>query len=182
MFEHLAHSAHSAHSIPPTMPNLPDTTLPILTEPLSPATAAKIMLAIIGLILIAVVVLYASPANQTCKLSAAMTSLEKVFGEIALAGFPGLSPHDVQTLVSGMQLLRIQVGGLREQRLHSSRAWGTALSEFLRGRSIALYRCIENVKDFETRLEILKEKQRNSVFSSAVSQSTGTAQLRHCSP
>ncbi|KAJ7180824.1 hypothetical protein C8R46DRAFT_1070697 [Mycena filopes] len=160
------------------MPGLPDGALTILAAPLTPATAAKIMLAIIGLVLFVVALRYGSPAYQTGILSAAMTSLETVFGEIAFAGFPGLAPHDVQTLVSAMHLLRMQVGDLREQRLHNSRRWGTTLGEFFSGHSITLYRCIKEIKDLETRLKILQVKQRTTAFSSAVSQSTGTAHLR----
>ncbi|KAJ7180823.1 hypothetical protein C8R46DRAFT_1211126 [Mycena filopes] len=176
------------------MPGLPDTSLPILTAPLSPATAAKILLTIIGLVLFALSVRYASPAHQTGILSATMASLDKVFGDVASAGFSSVPPQDIPSTLSAydnisllygvlhlhgsMQGLRVQVGSLREERLQNSRAWSATLCEFLRGRSITLYCCIRKAKDLETRLKIFQEKQRNAAFSSAVSQSTGTAHLR----
>ncbi|KAJ7180813.1 hypothetical protein C8R46DRAFT_1211117 [Mycena filopes] len=144
------------------MPGLPDTSLPILAAPLSPAIAAKFLLTIIGLALIAVSVRYASPARLTVILSGAMDGLEKVFGDLASTGFLRVPPQDIPTILSSMQVLRVRVGSLREQRLHNSRTWGTAMGELFRGSSITLYRCIEEVKDFETRLKIFKEKQRNS--------------------
>ncbi|KAJ7180826.1 hypothetical protein C8R46DRAFT_1319145 [Mycena filopes] len=152
------------------MPGLPDTSLPILTAPLSPATAAKILLTIIGLVLFALSVRYASPAHQTGILSATMASLDKVFGDVASAGFSSVPPQDIPSILSAydnisllygvlhlhgsMQGLRVQVGSLREERLQNSRAWSATLCEFLRGRSITLYCCIRKAKDLETRLKV----------------------------
>ncbi|KAJ7180819.1 hypothetical protein C8R46DRAFT_1211123 [Mycena filopes] len=162
------------------MPPLPDTPISILAGPLPPLTAVKILLAIIGLILIVVSVRRASPARLTGILSEAMDRLTKVYEDVAATGFLGIPPQDVLDIVSVMHTLRVQVGRLRAERLHNSRTWGTTLGEFFRGRSITLYHCIEDVEDFETRLTIFKEEQRNAAFSlaSAVSQSTGTAPLR----
>ncbi|KAJ7037390.1 hypothetical protein C8F04DRAFT_1092284 [Mycena alexandri] len=171
------------------MPGLPNGSLSILASPLSPATAAKLMVVIIGLLLIAPSLYYASPTRLTRVLSDAMSSLDKVFVEVSAAGLLGLlSPEDMQTVVSTFQMLRVKVGMFQTDTLRNSTSWRMSLRDFFT-RSILLFRCIKEVKDFQTHLEepviqILQEDYRhrtNSLplsFATGVSHPTSTARFR----
>ncbi|KAJ7180825.1 hypothetical protein C8R46DRAFT_1319142 [Mycena filopes] len=138
-------------------------TLPILcTSPLSPSAAAKVTLGAFAVVCVGASLHYASPAYLKRVLSSAMDHLEKVYMEMASTGFTGLSADDIQTIVSACV----------PSQQHPNR------ETVLKGRSITLLWYIEEVKNFETRLKIFKQKQQNAAFSSAVSQVVGTAHLR----
>ncbi|KAJ7759122.1 hypothetical protein B0H16DRAFT_1720538 [Mycena metata] len=167
------------------MPNLPDGSLSILASPLPPATAAKIMLAIFGLLLIVASLHYASPTRLTRVLSDAMSDLDKAFIEVTTAGLLGLlSAEDMQAVVSTYQMLRIKVGTLQTDALRNSTSWCTSLYNVFAGRSVSLLRCIKEVEEFQRHLQILQEDHRNSTnslplsFATGVSRSTGTARVR----
>ncbi|KAJ7759093.1 hypothetical protein B0H16DRAFT_1534319, partial [Mycena metata] len=167
------------------MPALPDGSLSILASPLPPATAAKIMLVVIGLFLIVAFLYYTSPTRLTRVLSDAMSNLDKVFGEVSTAGLLGLlTPEDVQTVVSTYQILRVEVGKVQAETLRNSKSWCTGLFNVFSGHSVSLFRCIEKVKDFERHLQLLQEDHRNKTnslplsFATGVSRSTGTARFR----
>ncbi|KAJ7716112.1 hypothetical protein B0H16DRAFT_1741446 [Mycena metata] len=127
---------------------LPDGSLPILASPLPPATAAKVMLVVIGLLLIATSLYYVSPTRLTRILSDAMNKLDKVFVEVSTAGLLGLlSPEDMQIVVSTYHMLRIKAGALQTAALRNSTSWRWGLFNFF-PRSTRLLRCIKQVKDF----------------------------------
>ncbi|KAJ7759072.1 hypothetical protein B0H16DRAFT_1534241 [Mycena metata] len=167
------------------MPALPDGSLSILASPLPPATAAKIMLVVIGLLLIVAFLYYTSPTRLTCVLSDAMSNLDKVFGEVSTAGLLGLlTPEDVQTVVSTYQMLRVEVGKVQAETLRNSKSWCTGLFSVFTGGSVSLLCCIKDVKDFARHLQLLQEDHRNKTnslplsFATGVSRSTGTARFR----
>ncbi|KAJ7759063.1 hypothetical protein B0H16DRAFT_1456964 [Mycena metata] len=148
---------------------LPDGSLPILASPLPPATAAKVMLVVIGLLLIAASLYYVSPTRLTRVLSDAMKKLDKVFVEVSVAGLLGLlSPEDTQTVISTYQMLRVEVGKVQAQTLHTSTSWRSGLFNFFTC-STRLFRCIKQVKGFQTHLQILQEDHRNRTNSLALS-------------
>ncbi|KAJ7043792.1 hypothetical protein C8F04DRAFT_1251175 [Mycena alexandri] len=158
------------------MPNLPDASLPILASLLSPATAAKAMLAIFGVIIIVASLHYASPTRLARVLSDAMNGLEKLYLEMAMAGLLGLLPSDdIHTVVSTMQLLRVEVGMLKTEALRNSKSWRASLLDFFTGRSVSLFRCIKEVKDFQTHLKILQEDHRHRTNSLPLSLATGVS-------
>ncbi|KAJ7759117.1 hypothetical protein B0H16DRAFT_629984 [Mycena metata] len=165
------------------MPSLPDASLSILASPFSSATAAKIVRAIFGLLLIVAFLYYASPTRLTPALSDAMNKLDNAYGAVSAAGLLGLlPPEDIQTVVSTYQMLRVEVGKVQKERLCNS--WRTSLFSVFAGRSVSLLRCIEKVKDFERRLQLLQEDHRNKTnslplsFATGVSRSTGPARFR----
>ncbi|KAJ7037223.1 hypothetical protein C8F04DRAFT_1092976 [Mycena alexandri] len=139
------------------------------------------MLNIFGLLLIVTSLHYVSPARLTRVLSDAMSSLEKLYLDMAMAGLLGLLPT---TTFTPMQILRVKVGVNQTETLRNSKSWRTSLSSFFAGRSVSLFRCIEEVKDFQRHLQILQEDHRhrtNSLplsFPTGVSHSTGTARFR----
>ncbi|KAJ7759087.1 hypothetical protein B0H16DRAFT_1534297 [Mycena metata] len=163
---------------------LPDASLPILASSLPPATAAKVMVVIIGLLLIAASLYYVSPTRLTRVLSDTMQKLDKVFVEVSTAGLLGLlPPEDTHIVVSTYQKLRVEVGNAQTERLRNSTSWRSSLFNFF-PRSTRLFRCIEQVKDFRTHLQILQEDYCNKTHSlplslaTGVSHSTGTARFR----
>ncbi|KAJ7759123.1 hypothetical protein B0H16DRAFT_1885050 [Mycena metata] len=158
------------------MPNLPDASLSILASPFSPATAAKVMLAIFGFFLIVAFLYYVSQTRLTRALSDAMSKLDQVFAEVSTMGLLGLlPPDDMQAVVSTYQMLRVEVGKIQTETLRNSRSWPTNLSSAFAGRSISLFRCIEKVRDFETRLQILQEDYRNRTNCLPLSFATGVS-------
>ncbi|KAJ7759061.1 hypothetical protein B0H16DRAFT_1885020 [Mycena metata] len=164
------------------MPNLPDGSLSILASPLPPATAAKIMLAIFGLLLIVASLHYASPTRLTRVLSDAMSDLDKVFIEVTTAGLLGLlSAEDMQAVVWTYQMLRIEVGTLQSDALRNSTSWCTSLYSVFT-RSKRLFRCIKQVRDFQRRLQVLQKDHRNKTNSLPLSFATGTNVLQNKTP
>ncbi|KAJ7759098.1 hypothetical protein B0H16DRAFT_1720518 [Mycena metata] len=160
------------------MPSLPDGSLSILASPLPPATAAKIILVAIGLLLIVTLLYYASPTRLTRVLSDAMSNLHKVFREVSSAGLLGLlTPEDIQTVVSTYQMLRVEVGQVQKETRRNSTSWGTSLSSVFAGHSVSLFRCIEKVQDFERHLQLLQEDHRNQTNSLPLSFATGVSHL-----
>ncbi|KAJ7759107.1 hypothetical protein B0H16DRAFT_629862 [Mycena metata] len=164
---------------------LPDASLPIIASPLPPAIAAKVMVVIIGLLLIAASLYYVSPTRLTRVLSDAMNNLDEVFVEVSVAGLLGLlSSDDVQTVVSTYQMLRVEVGKVQTETLRNSKSWCTSLFGVFAGGSVSLVRCIKKVKEFQRHLQILQEDHRNKThslplsFATGVSHSTGTARFR----
>ncbi|KAJ7759071.1 hypothetical protein B0H16DRAFT_1534237 [Mycena metata] len=164
------------------MPGIPDGSLPILVSPFSQVTAAKVMIGIFGLLFIAASLYHISPARLTRVLSHAMNSLDKVSANIVSAGLLGLmTPDDVAAL----SLLQSKVGALRAETLLHSLSWHTTICEFFKGRSFTLYRCINEVRELETRIRILEEEHRGrcrsssvpSPFATGASHSTGTARF-----
>ncbi|KAJ7759042.1 hypothetical protein B0H16DRAFT_1534140 [Mycena metata] len=140
------------------MPSLPDGSLSILASPLSPVTSTKVMIVITGLILIVASLRYASPTRLTRVLSDAMSSLEKVYTDI----------------VCMLHMLQLEVGALRAQTLLHSLSWRATIGELLKGRSFTLYRCINEVRDLETRIRILEEEYRGRCRSGSVPSSFAT--------
>ncbi|KAJ7043789.1 hypothetical protein C8F04DRAFT_1175539 [Mycena alexandri] len=132
------------------MPGIPDGSLPILTSLLSPATVAKVTLYIIGLVLIIASLYYVSPTRLTRVLSDAMSNLDKLSADILSAGLLGLMTPDKVAAV----------GMFRAETLLHSLSWRATICEFFKGRSLTLYRCINEVRDLETHIRILEQEHR----------------------
>ncbi|KAJ7180821.1 hypothetical protein C8R46DRAFT_1070690 [Mycena filopes] len=136
--------------------------LPILTAPLSPVTAAKITFGAVCLVLILILGRFASPAHLTRVLSDDMACLENTYTDVASTGIFRLFPADeVESVISSLRLLRLKVGHLEAETLRNSRSFGTLLCEFLKGRSVTLYRCIHEVRDLEKHIRILEKEHLN---------------------
>ncbi|KAJ7759059.1 hypothetical protein B0H16DRAFT_1456960 [Mycena metata] len=139
------------------MPGIPDVSLPNLIAPLSLATSTKVTLCIMGLVLIIASLSYASPTRLTRILSNAMSSLEKVYTDLVCMQLMGLLTADD---VARLHMLQLEVGAFRAQTLLHSLSWRATIYDFLKGRSFKLYRCINAVRDLETRIRILEEEYR----------------------
>ncbi|KAJ7716119.1 hypothetical protein B0H16DRAFT_1614448 [Mycena metata] len=153
------------------MPDLPDTSLPILASPLSPAPAAKVMICVMGLGLVIASLYYASPTRLMRVLSDTMRNLEKVYTDLVCMQLMGLLTADD---VARLHMLQLEVSALRAQTLLHSLSWCATICEFLRGRSFKLYRCINQVRNLETRIRILEEEYRGRCRSGSVPSSFAT--------
>ncbi|KAJ7759089.1 hypothetical protein B0H16DRAFT_1456984 [Mycena metata] len=141
------------------MPGIPNAHLPILASPFSPTTTAKVVLAGIGLPLIGTSLHYASPAHLTCVLSGAINNLEKVYADMICAGLPRLlTAEEVEHLSLSLRVLQLKADKLKTENLRNSLSWHTTICEFLKGRSITLFCCIQEVQDLETRIKILERE------------------------
>ncbi|KAJ7759045.1 hypothetical protein B0H16DRAFT_1456947 [Mycena metata] len=141
------------------MPALPDLSLSNLTAPLSPATSTKMMVVITGLILIGASLRYASPTRLTHILSDGMSNLEKVYADMICAGLPHLlTAEEVGHLSLSLRVLQLKVDKLKTENLRNSLSWHATICEFLKGRSITLFCCIQEVRDLETRIKILERE------------------------
>ncbi|KAJ7251280.1 hypothetical protein C8J57DRAFT_671971 [Mycena rebaudengoi] len=91
---------------------------------------------------------------------------------------------DVDT-ADALSKLHMKVSELHEETLKNSLSTWKMLAEIVRGRSLALYRCIRDVQDLKTRIEISKEKQLrnfNSVGTGTAAAWTMSARRRHIHP
>ncbi|KAJ6488084.1 hypothetical protein DFH09DRAFT_1209920 [Mycena vulgaris] len=99
---------------------------------------------------------YASPLRLTRVLVAAIADTEHAYFEAIESGL--LLKSEVYT--AGM-MLSLQMKGsiIREASLRNSLSYGAAISEFLKGRTFTLLRCIRDAQRLQTHIEILKEAQ-----------------------
>ncbi|KAJ7281331.1 hypothetical protein C8J57DRAFT_1297342 [Mycena rebaudengoi] len=95
-----------------------------------------------------------SPTRLTCVLVASMHETDATYIGAMEAGVI-LCDGDTDTLSK----LQIKASRLREETLRNSLSTRKMLGEIFQGRSLALYRCIGDIQDLKTRIEISKEKQ-----------------------
>ncbi|KAJ6514966.1 hypothetical protein C8R47DRAFT_1206322 [Mycena vitilis] len=132
-----------------------NSSLPILASAVPSSTKAVVTVITVGIA--AALIYYTSPARLTRVLVDAMTTLEKTYLEAFETGL--LAASDVSTIGTSLSRLQFKVSEIRQETLHDSRSNWKELCAFLKGRSLAIYRCIQEVHDLETRIEILKETQ-----------------------
>ncbi|KAJ7252649.1 hypothetical protein C8J57DRAFT_1237999 [Mycena rebaudengoi] len=95
----------------------------------------------------------------------------------------GLVPSDVNA--NALFKLQIKFSELHEESLRNSLSTWNMITEFFRGRSLALYQCIRDGQDLKTRIEISKEKQLrnlNPTGAGTAAAWTISARRRHIHP
>ncbi|KAJ7931604.1 hypothetical protein B0H13DRAFT_1857588 [Mycena leptocephala] len=138
-----------------TTPQLPDAALSILASDLPDHSTATAVAAILLIAVIAAALLYyVSPMRLTRVLVAAIVATEKTYLEALETGL--LSASDVHT-AEMLSTLELKVSAVREGTLRNSLSLGSTLREFCAGRTFTLLRCIREVHELETHIEILKE-------------------------
>ncbi|KAJ7140320.1 hypothetical protein C8R43DRAFT_1018316 [Mycena crocata] len=128
-----------------------ETSFSLFTSILAPITSTKIMLATVLLIL---AIYYASPARLTRTLVAAIGEVEIACITTLEAGI--ISTSDVE-MAEQLFALRIRVSNIHETTLRNSLSHVAALSAFLRGYALTVLQCISEVRELQTRIDILKE-------------------------
>ncbi|KAJ7759092.1 hypothetical protein B0H16DRAFT_1720514 [Mycena metata] len=145
------------------VPVLPDGSLPIIASLFSPATKV-VLVGIIGLPLVGTSLHYASPAYLTRVLSDAMNNLEKTYTDMICAELPRLlTAEEVEHLSSSLHSLQLKADKHRTENLLNFLSWRATICDFIPGRSVTPFRCIEEVRDLKTRSGILKLEARTFV-------------------
>ncbi|KAJ6488094.1 hypothetical protein DFH09DRAFT_1377704 [Mycena vulgaris] len=147
---------------------LSNTPLPyfVSTLPSTPTTNALVATIIIGGITV-YGIRHASPTRLTETLLASLYDAEKLYHDAVEAGV--LSGSDTSHEQVGAMLRRLQceVSEIREITLRNSLSRWDTLRDIFQGRSFTVYQCIEEVKRFKTRVEILKECRLRSPHAGA---------------
>ncbi|KAJ7759135.1 hypothetical protein B0H16DRAFT_1534488 [Mycena metata] len=129
-----------------------DSTLPIFTAPLSTTFAAEFAV-VFAVALGLALVNYASPMRLTSVLVSEIAHAEQIYLDAFETGLLSTTETDI------LSALQFKVSTLREATLRDSISWVAVLCGLVQGRTLALLRCIREVRAFETHIEILKEAQ-----------------------
>jgi len=108
-------------------------------------------------IIVAFILYYTSPMRLTRVLVTAMAGAERVYFEALEMGV--LSVSNVHATEIVLATLQLKVSRIRQETLSNSRSNWKTCCEYFEGRTLIVLRCIWEVRDFETHIEILKEAQ-----------------------
>ncbi|KAJ7814992.1 hypothetical protein B0H13DRAFT_2293503 [Mycena leptocephala] len=148
-----------------TTPQFPDAALSILASDLPDNSTAKAVAAILLIALITAALLYyLSPMRLTRVLVAAIVTTEKTYLEALETGL--LSGSDVHT-AEVLSTLELKASAIREGTLRNSLSLGLTLREFCAGRTFALLRCIREVHELETHIEVVKPNLFEKILKEA---------------
>ncbi|KAJ7846640.1 hypothetical protein B0H13DRAFT_1907670 [Mycena leptocephala] len=132
------------------MPSISEPSLSIVALPLPGST--KVVVLVLGVIVAAAIIYYASPMRLTRVLVATIAATEKSYLEAIETGL--LYPYDVDT-AEMLSSLQLKVSNIREATLIDSRSNWKALRGFLKGRALTILRCIWEVRDLEAHIEVI---------------------------
>ncbi|KAJ7300870.1 hypothetical protein DFH08DRAFT_828063 [Mycena albidolilacea] len=145
------------------MPALPDASKPlsILASGLSstPWAATVVLSVIVGA---AGIIHYASPQRLTGVLVVAMADVKKTYLEAVENGALCASDAPIAEVFSNLQL---EVSTIRQASLLSSLSRYAMLCDVLKGRTFTILRCLHEVHELGTHIEILKESQLREIAS-----------------
>ncbi|KAJ7880000.1 hypothetical protein B0H14DRAFT_3858268 [Mycena olivaceomarginata] len=137
--------------------------LPILASGLSlsstPWAATVVLSVVVGA---AGTIHYASPQRLTGVLVAAMADVKKTYLEAVENGALYASDAHIAEVFSNLQL---EVSTIRQASLLSSLSHYAMLCDVLKGRTFTILRCIHEVHELGTHIEILKESQLREIAS-----------------
>ncbi|KAJ7879998.1 hypothetical protein B0H14DRAFT_3770003 [Mycena olivaceomarginata] len=144
------------------MPSLPDASLSILAADLQvdstpwAATGGLLLVVATGSIY------YASPQRLTRILVDAMADVKKAYLEaIENGALCTTDAHTAETFAS----LQLEVSTIRQASLLSSLSHYAMLCDVLKGRTFTILRCLHEVHELGTRIEILKGSQLREITS-----------------
>ncbi|KAJ7281334.1 hypothetical protein C8J57DRAFT_1219230 [Mycena rebaudengoi] len=136
------------HSPPPEMSSMNEASLSFVSSILP--NNNTIVGASILTIVAALVTHHISPMRLTRLLVTLMHETDAIHIHAVESG---LIPCDVD-MVDALSKLQIKVSELHEESLRNSLSSLKMLADFFRGRSLVLYRCIRDVQDLKTRIEV----------------------------
>ncbi|KAJ7917579.1 hypothetical protein B0H13DRAFT_2322323 [Mycena leptocephala] len=135
-----------------TTPQFPDAALSIFASDLPDNSTAKAVAAILLVAVIAAALIYyLSPMRLAPVLVAAIVATEKTYLEALETGL--LSASDVHT-AEMLSKLELKASAIREGTLRNSLSLGSTLREFFAGRTFTLLRCICEVHELQTHIEV----------------------------
>ncbi|KAJ7251261.1 hypothetical protein C8J57DRAFT_1723167 [Mycena rebaudengoi] len=153
-----------------------ETSLSFLSSILPNSTANTIIGASILATVTALVIHHISPTRLTHVLVTLIHETDAIYIHAIEAGL------EVDT--DALFKLQIKVSQLHEESLRNSLSTRKIVAEFLRGRSLALYRCIRDVQDLKIQIEISKEEQLRILNPTGAETAAWTmsARRRHIHP
>ncbi|KAJ6581730.1 hypothetical protein B0H19DRAFT_1251905 [Mycena capillaripes] len=141
------------------MPGIPEAEAYLSTftsEPNNSAVGIVFTIFIFTVVVLTALLRYASPMRLTCALVDAIVDIEKTYLEAIETG--RLSPTDIRT-AEMLFSLQLKVSEIREANLRHSLSWDATRREFLSGGTFTVLKCIREVRELATHIEILKEAQ-----------------------
>ncbi|KAJ7880041.1 hypothetical protein B0H14DRAFT_3858294 [Mycena olivaceomarginata] len=142
------------------MPSLPEASLSIIASDLPVNSTPWVVGG--GLSLMIGTAYYASPQRLTRVLVDTMADVKKKYLEAVENGV--LCASDAHT-AGTFSSLQLEVSTIRQASLHSSLSHYAMLCDFLKGRTFSILRCIHELHELGTHIEILKESQRREITS-----------------
>ncbi|KAJ6581752.1 hypothetical protein B0H19DRAFT_1251928 [Mycena capillaripes] len=146
----MSYDVPSLHS-PLQMEDISGASLSIVASELPPTP--KTVFTIFAISGAAAFIHYTSPMRLTRVLVGAMAVTEETYLEALETGL--LSASDVHAIGTLLSILQLKVSEIREESLDNSRSNWKACSGFFKGRSLTILRCIWEVRDLETHIEVL---------------------------
>ncbi|KAF7328648.1 hypothetical protein MSAN_02473400 [Mycena sanguinolenta] len=157
------------------MSTIPETSLSILSQSNPPSTTWTFTGILLAISAATAAVYYASPTHLTRVLVSALADTEKAYFAAAENGVLCVSTADVAERLS---ILQLKVSALREASLRSSISLLFTLCDtFNVRRSFAVLRCLGEVRELGTHIEISNETQLREINSHPLSDRT-TISLR----
>ncbi|KAJ7622926.1 hypothetical protein DFH06DRAFT_1340564 [Mycena polygramma] len=104
-------------------------------------------------VVIPLIVHYASPARLTDILADAMSKVKTSGAEALEEGYLSFSEVD------RLNILQRKVSAINLETLRNSRSYWKTLFGFLKGRTVTVLLCIREARDLETQIKILKENR-----------------------
>ncbi|KAJ7432455.1 hypothetical protein B0H11DRAFT_2126144 [Mycena galericulata] len=137
--------------------SLADSSASFLEAAMPTSSAAKIFLIASTIVCMMYIISFTSPSHLTHVLVSALAAAEHAFLHTVEAG---TFRYENAGLAQRLSSLQIDVSLLREAALNDSLSNCAPLSQFFKfRRTLAILRCIQEVRALEIRIEILKEFQ-----------------------
>ncbi|KAF7356337.1 hypothetical protein MVEN_00966000 [Mycena venus] len=149
------------------MPNILTSDAPLLILAPTLPTTANILVAVA--VVVAALIYHTSPQRLTHILVTAIIAAEKTYLDALETGC--LSPSDVEIAAEMLAMLQLEVSKIREVGLRNSRSHWKTFCGFFQGHTLIVQRCIWEIQDLSTHIEILKEehlRERNLIPLAAV--------------
>ncbi|KAJ7759054.1 hypothetical protein B0H16DRAFT_1720477 [Mycena metata] len=88
-----------------------------------------------------------------------MSNLEKAYTDMICAELPRLlTAEEVEHLSSSLHSLQLKADKHRTENLLNLLSWRITICDFITGRSVTPFRCIKEVRDLKTCIEILERE------------------------
>ncbi|KAJ6488078.1 hypothetical protein DFH09DRAFT_1455929 [Mycena vulgaris] len=158
------------------MASASEISLSFLASSFAPDPPANVVFGLFIVACAAGLIHYASTVRLARVLTAAIAHVEETYLEAIEAGT--LSKTDVLAADSLISL-QSKVSTISEASLRHSLSYRTAFREFIKGHTLTVLQCIHEVRQLETRMEILKEgRLRDLAIHNETEILTRTVSLR----
>ncbi|KAJ7696481.1 hypothetical protein B0H17DRAFT_1177910 [Mycena rosella] len=140
----------------PMASTVAQTSLSFIASAPTTGSTPKMLVGACAIALVAYIIHRAAPMHLTRVLVAAITDAEKTYLEALEAGVSFNSDSHMSERLTSLQL---KVSTIREATLRDSLSYRTSVGAFFKGNSLTVLYCIREVREFETHMEIMKERR-----------------------